>query len=149
MTKMKDTSNSGNLGPDEKQHVINKIKDFLLRHQDIVFAYLFGSMPGNDFFEDIDVAVFLDEAPSLPMKREAMLSQEMWEHVGNPALEFDVKVLNTAPSYFQHEVLKDGHVIFSRNEKRRIDFESRTVSVYLDYKPVLEFFNRRLLEKSK
>lgn len=150
MTKAKDNSTvTPRLRDDQKKRITGKIRDFLLQHEDIVFAYLFGSMPENESFGDIDVAVYLDKDPSLPMKHEAVLSQDMWEHIGNPALEFDVKVLNTAPLHFRHEVLRGGHVIFSRDEKRRIDFECRTTAAYLDYKPVLEFFNRRLLEKTK
>lgn len=83
------------------------------------------------------------------MKCEVGLSHDLWRFIGKPVLEFDVKILNSSPIYFQYEVIKEGEVVYSGDEKERIEYEVCVVSVYLDYKPVLDFFNRRLLREIK
>jgi hypothetical protein len=64
-----------------------------------------------------------------------------------PIFEFDVKILNYSPVEFQHEVLKKGMVVFSRDENRRIEYESKLISTYLDFKGMYEFLDRKFLAR--
>lgn len=129
--------------------ILEKVKEFLAGGRDVMFAYLHGSILRGTPFRDVDIAVFLRERPETPLKLEATLSQDLWKFVGNPALEFDVKVLNAAPLHFQYAVIKEGTVIHSVDEKLRVEYEASTTSYYLDYKPVMDFFNKQLLEDIK
>jgi hypothetical protein len=61
--------------------------------------------------------------------------------------ELDVKVLNSSPTYFQYEVIKSGRVIFCRDEGKRVEYEASIISEYLDYKDVLEWFDKKLLAR--
>jgi predicted nucleotidyltransferase len=129
--------------------ILEKVKEFLAGRREVMFAYIHGSILRGAAFRDIDIAVFLLEPPETPVKTEASLSQDLWKFAGNPALEFDVKVLNTAPLHFQYAVIREGSVIHSIDEKLRVEYEASTASDYLDYKPVIDFFNRQLLEDIK
>jgi uncharacterized protein len=65
-----------------------------------------------------------------------------------PRFEFDVKVLNSSPLGLQFEVIRTGAVVFSRDEERRIDFESELISAYLDIKEMYEFLDREFLARA-
>jgi len=66
-----------------------------------------------------------------------------------PRVEVEVHLLNEAPLAFQYRVLQTGQLLFVREEVKRIRYEAEKMSDYLDYKPVLEWFNRRYLERSR
>lgn len=66
-----------------------------------------------------------------------------------PLFVFDVKILNSSPTYFQFEVIKKGQVIFSRDKSRRVDYEFEVISTYLDLKYMYDFFDKEFLAKAK
>lgn len=131
----------------EREGLIEKVGSFFSVRKDVVFAYLFGSCITGETFRDMDIAVFLKEAPTMPLKLEISLSNEIWQFLGKPKFEVDVKVLNSAPVYFQYEVIKTGRIIYSKDEAERIEYEATEASEYLDYKPTLEFFDQELLAR--
>jgi predicted nucleotidyltransferase len=135
------------ISDDEKELIKNKIKNALQERPEVMFAYLHGSFLKDDRFRDIDVAVFLKESPALPLRHELRLADELWRYLDKPAFELDVKVLNSAPVYFQYEVIRSGEAIYSRDEAERIEYEATLASDYLDYKPTLDFFDRELLAR--
>ncbi len=135
------------ISDDERESIKNKLKSALQKRPDVLFAYLHGSFLKDDRFRDVDVAVFLKESPDRPLKYEVRLADELWRSLDKPAFEFDVKVLNSAPLYFQYEVIRSGDVIFSRDEAERIEYEASIASDYLDYKPTLDFFDQELLAR--
>lgn len=81
------------------------------------------------------------------MKHEVGLADELWRSLDKPLFEFDVKILNSAPVYFQYEVIRTGEIVCSRDEAERIEYEASVASEYLDYKPTLDFFDHELLAR--
>ena len=63
-----------------------------------------------------------------------------------PRFEFDVRVLNIASVEFQFEVIKTGCVIFSRDKSKRVDFEFKVISAYLDMRYMYDILDRKFLE---
>jgi hypothetical protein len=59
--------------------------------------------------------------------------------------EASVVLLNTAPLALRHRVIRDGRVLLDRAPDRRRDFETRSECLYLDFKPVLDAYDRELL----
>jgi predicted nucleotidyltransferase len=96
----------------EKEKIENKISHLLRKRNEIIFSYIHGSfLEGN--FRDVDVAVYLkDEEKAL--QYEIKLEREIEDIIGFPA---DVRVLNHAPLYFKFNVVKNGFLLFSKNEK--------------------------------
>lgn len=131
----------------ERELIKSRLKEFLEEKPGILFAYLHGSFLKTDRFRDIDIAIFLKEPASLPLKHEVGLADELWRFLDKPALEFDIKILNSAPVYFQYEVIKTGEIIYSKDEAERIEYEASVASEYLDYKPTLDFFDHELLAR--
>lgn len=114
------------------------LKEKLQEQPRLLFGYLFGSYgkgkPGP--LSDVDIAVFLDKTVG-----EQDFFEEKLNLVGiaNEVLgtdEVDLVILNEAPLSLQFQVLKTGKLLFSKDEKARIDFETKTIDYYLDAEPL-------------
>lgn len=116
----------------------------------VVFAYLFGSTAHEQTHadSDIDIAVFLE-----PAEAKALLAVETELDVkldaALPEQRVDLIIVNVAPIIIQYNAIIEGEVIFSRDEQRRIDFETSTLYRYYDLKPFLDEEKRLILEKLK
>jgi hypothetical protein len=122
------------LNEDRKQQLMKCLGKGLRDHDEIVFAYLYGSFVGNLPFHDIDLGIYTigikeEESTSYGLT----LSQELSEKVQVPV---DVRVLNFAPILFVYHVIR-GNLIFDRNEEIRVHVIEETVQKYLDLKPMI------------
>jgi len=117
----------------QKKEIIDELTRLLKEREEIVFAYLHGSFLTHDF-RDIDVAIYLKEDEDVLYEVE--LGVELEKILKFPV---DVRVLNSAPLTFRFKVIKDGLLLFSRDERIRSDFEALTISEYHDF----SYFRRR------
>ncbi|MCS4541934.1 MAG: nucleotidyltransferase domain-containing protein [Euryarchaeota archaeon] len=132
------------LSKKKKTGVKNSLNIILAKREEVVFAYLYGSLLSANWFRDIDIAVFVDEkrvSRKEALDYEISLSLELEKELRMPV---DVKLLNYAPLSFKYEVTK-GEVIFSRNEEARFSFLEETWHRYLDYAPVEREFIKEML----
>lgn len=109
------------------------------QNRTIIFAYVHGSFLEQENFNDIDIAVYLDnktEANSDPAGLEISLSLELESRIQHP---IDVKFLNAAPLSFRYHATK-GRLILSRDENTREEFLCRTWSAYFDFMPVSKIY---------
>lgn len=125
-------------------YYVENIIKILEEEPDILLAYLFGSYAKGTQNEtsDIDIAIFLmDESlleryplyPSrLAIKIENNLSRKK---------RVDIRVLNGSTLRFKSQVLRYGKLLFSRDEKKRIEFETTSLDNYYDFKPYLEMYD--------
>jgi len=113
----------------------------LQEHPEILFAYLHGSFLTNEFFNDIDLALYLRKIPDslleYELNMEVILSNVV---VGAPV---DVRLLNGAPLSFQYNVVKEGMPIIVHDDNERAEFQERTIKYYFDFAP----FRKRYLEE--
>jgi len=90
---------------DEKEKAAKKeaITAKLREHPEVLFAYLHGSFLTQEFFNDIDLALYLTKLPDSVLDYE--LNMEVT--LGNAAagIPVDVRVLNAAPLSFQYNVI--------------------------------------------
>ncbi len=118
---------------------------------EVVLAYLFGSHARGQAgpLSDIDVAVLLVDGldDSHAFEKRLALMDHISHHMQTN--EVDVLILNEAPLALAYRVLRDGVLIYCRDEARRVGFTARTVSMYLDFKPILERHERAILERAR
>ncbi|MCX9027851.1 MAG: hypothetical protein OIN86_06685 [Candidatus Methanoperedens sp.] len=53
----------------------------------------------------------------------------------------DVRILNGSTLRFRSQVLRFGKLLFSKDEKKRIEFETSSLDLYYDFKPHLEKYD--------
>jgi hypothetical protein len=53
----------------------------------------------------------------------------------------DMRVLNDSTLRFKSQVLRYGKLLHSTDEKKRIEFETKSLAFYYDFKPFLEKYD--------
>jgi len=107
----------------------------------VKFAYLFGSYAAGGItnLSDIDIAVFLDE--DLNSHKRFDLRLQLIGHMirvfGTDKI--DLIILNDSPLLLSFNVISNGVILYSSDEKRRVMFETRIMSMYFDQ----EYYYRR------
>lgn len=113
----------------------------------VEFAYLFGSLAyqNHTLQSDVDLAVYLNK------KTEKDFFDRRLDLIKKASQLFkrdaDIIVLNTAPIFLKYVIIKEGKLIFNKNDSRRIDFELKSLNDYFDYMPTLEIYNERTLSR--
>src|SRR5215475_15475258 len=127
----------------EKQARLNQ----LFTQSPVNAAYLTGSLSMRATFghlTDIDVAILLMDQ----IKADQFLDyqfyflSELAKRLESDAV--DIVILNQASLLLKLQVIKYGQILFSRNEKQRISFETKAVMDYLDFKKFDEIQNQAL-----
>ena len=115
----------------KKAELLEKICK-VLKERQVLFAYLFGSFARNEFRKDSDVniAVYAKDYKKLPLNFERRLSLKIEKRIGR---EVDIIVIS--------EILKHGKVIFSRDERERVRFETFMLGEIQYYNEVMKVFD--------
>lgn len=125
------------------------VKGYLFSRTEIIAAYLFGSYAAGRSgpLSDIDIAVLLDAR--LNAERYGTVRLE----IINGLIELlscdkiDVAVLNQASPVLSHGVIKNGLLLFFKNEAERSAYVARATMRYLDTVYLRKVQDRILREK--
>ncbi|MFQ5865383.1 MAG: nucleotidyltransferase domain-containing protein [bacterium] len=137
-----------------KEEVIKSLRAFFEKRDEIILAYLFGSVAEKrqNKLSDLDVAVLvepkrLEELDKEPFGYQAAVMTDLMGlfHTN----DVDVVILNNATPLLAHEVVKYGIVVFCRDEDKNVEYEVRTRHRYLDTKPLREIQNFYFKERIK
>lgn len=115
-----------------KKEVLEKIENVIKSHEEIIFAYIFGSFIENETFNDIDLAIYIDEnnISTKEIFYEIELSNQVEEIIKIPV---DVIVLNRTSDFVLYRVSK-GILIKNSDDDMRINFITTHWKSYLDYR---------------
>jgi len=117
--------------------------------QEVVAFYLFGSAVKGDLkpLSDIDFAVLLSDGFTRERieKLRLFITGLVTETIATE--EYDLVILNTAPTRFAHSVLKDGVPLCVNDREQLNDFRERTMMRYLDFSYYRREFDKVFLEK--
>ena len=118
-----------------------KIRKILKSEKKVAFAYIFGSFIYNKNSNDIDLAIYV--TGKIERNFEEKVALKLERETGK---EFDVFIINDKPTLFLSEVFK-GKLIFSRNEKLRIKFETEKIPEILDYNELMKEYDKKRFER--
>ncbi|NMG82598.1 MAG: hypothetical protein GIS02_00100 [Methanosarcinales archaeon] len=127
----------------ESKDMIEMLKSVIREHGEVIAAYLYGSaVQGNMRADsDIDIGILLmdDAVPdylyTIRMAREIRSRCHLDREV-------DVRILNRRSIRFLHQVLRYGEIVFVRDERKKVEFETSVIKEYLDFKPFLMEYDR-------
>ncbi len=128
-----------------REQLIADLKEFFSKKEDVVFAYLFGSIAYNNYNpkSDIDVAVFLEEGSKDLFDERINLIVELEQKFKR---DVDVVVLNSVNNVFlRYVIFREGILLFERDEEPRINFELRAMREYFDFAPYIKMYTEKLL----
>ena len=127
----------------EKQSKLNQ----LFTQSPVNAAYLAGSLSTRTSFghlTDVDIAILLMEQ----IKSDQFLDYQLYffselaKRLESDSI--DVVILNQASLLLKLQVIKYGQILFSRDEKLRVAFETKAVMDYLDFKKYDDIQNQAL-----
>ena len=127
----------------EKQSQLNQ----LFTQNPVNAAYLAGSLSNRAAFGhlvEVDIAILLMEQIKADQFLDYRLYffSELARRLDSDSI--DVVILNQASLLLKSQVIRYGQILFSRDEKSRISFETRAVMDYLDFKKFDEVQNQAL-----
>lgn len=130
---------------------IKRIVGYFKEQKEVSALYVFGSSAkGNMTGEsDIDIAVLIDESK---LKKTNFESLKKKYYAASPDFSLrpvDIVILNTAPPFLKHQVLKAGKILFDRNKKERVRFTTMSITEYLDYKPIQDIYLKAVSDRFK
>ncbi|HEQ71051.1 MAG TPA: nucleotidyltransferase domain-containing protein [Spirochaetia bacterium] len=137
---------SYDIDTEQKEAYLQILSGDIMNRPEILFAYAHGSFLEDRRFRDLDVAVFLRPefiAGKSPFY-ETELGSELQKDL-KALFPVDIRILNTARLSFQYNAIK-GRLLADRDPEARIAFITKTVSLYLDIKPILRHYTKEALE---
>jgi hypothetical protein len=130
-----------------KEIIIQKIKKIIQSHEEIIFAYLFGSFTEQEIYNDLDLAIYCNENhPRVSdLFYDVSLSREIEKALQIPV---DIIVLNHAPDRLVYRASK-GYLLKDKNQALRSDFLLYRWKKYLDFQEVLKKYRQELKNVSR
>jgi hypothetical protein len=109
---------------------IKVLQRFFASDRKIKFAYLFGSFARKDVgpLSDVDIAVYLDDGVDY-FKYRLKLIEGLAKILRTE--NFDLVMLNDAPSVLKYEIVRNG-IVLKDDRAKRVIFETRVLYEYLD-----------------
>ena len=129
-----------------KKTTLDNIKtmlaDYFQRQEEIEIAYIFGSIARGteSALSDIDIAILIDDQQINEDKFRYGYKAEILADLMKilKTNNVDLAILNEANTLLRHRVLYHGKLIYSKNEKKRIEFQTNTIDKYIDFKELMK-----------
>jgi len=108
--------------------------DYFKKHSEIEVAYIFGSVAQGKSspLSDIDIAILVDrdkiDEKVYRYGYKAEILSDLIKLLKTNAI--DLVILNEANTLLRHRVLYSGKILHSKNETKRIAFQTTTISKY-------------------
>lgn len=134
------------LSKNQKELIIARLTRLMEDLPEIVFAFLHGSFIEEGSFRDLDLVVYVD--PSCPAAGDQTLEYELKTEIlleETAGFPVDFRVLNRAPVSFCYNVLKNGRLLFCRDEELYAGFLSHTLVSYFDFAPYRKRYLKEVL----
>ncbi|NLW22572.1 MAG: nucleotidyltransferase domain-containing protein [Tissierellia bacterium] len=126
--------------------IIEKCKSVLMKYEDIIFAYIFGSYAREKIRKDsdLDIAVYLREEMDIDTYLEIKMQlSEICKR------EVDLILLNEAPPLLKFQIYKNNVLLFSRDKSIETRFKVRTLFEYSDMKRYLDLSYNSNIDRLK
>lgn len=122
-----------------------------LKRLGVVAVYLFGSraMGLETERSDFDFAVLFEKSGHQRGDKTYRVLYELLSTVSPRTLKndvIDIVFLRDAPLELQCHVIRYGRLLFDRDPRARANFEADVMLRYCDYRPILDEFDRTILE---
>jgi len=137
----------------DKIQIKNKIAEFLRERDEVIFAYIFGSFVGKEYYHDIDVAVYLsdnfnkDDLMEFPYGYESSLIAELMKLLHTDKI--DLVILNNAPLLITNRIVNTGMLLFDKDKFNRISFENKSRKMFIDTENLRNIKTHYLVKKIK
>jgi predicted nucleotidyltransferase len=116
----------------------------------ILVVYVFGSraIGRESRLSDLDLGVVLKTpVPGKDTRSLYTKLYQLFSAIYPSSKKVDIVFLQSAPLSLQYYAVKEGKILFEEDSRLRADYENMVVKQYLDFRPVLDFFDRVTMER--
>ncbi|SCL83772.1 type VII toxin-antitoxin system MntA family adenylyltransferase antitoxin [Sporanaerobacter sp. PP17-6a] len=126
--------------------IIEKCKNVLMKYENILFAYIFGSYAKGNMRadSDVDIGIYLKEE----MNIEEYLKIRM-DLTKICKRQVDLVVLNAATPLLKYEIYKNNILLFTRDRTIESNYKVKILFEYNDIKRYLEMSYKKTIERLK
>lgn len=121
------------------------VAQILPEYPEVTAAYLYGSVARGEPAADLDIALLLHARPDIA--RLEQLTARLQAKGAPKGPELDVRPLSGTSPRFRANVLREGRLLYEADRERRIEFEARALSEWLDFKPTWERMRRLMFDR--
>ncbi|OGG10788.1 hypothetical protein A3J20_02500 [Candidatus Gottesmanbacteria bacterium RIFCSPLOWO2_02_FULL_42_29] len=129
---------------------LNKNQINRVKKAGVSLVYLFGSQveKKQSAFSDIDIGVVFDNTEILKESLNSVYNglYDIFTDL-YPGKQVDIVFLQKAPLELRFDVIRHGKTIYTSSIDDQLNFEEKTILSYADFKPILEKFNRAVLNR--
>jgi predicted nucleotidyltransferase len=111
----------------------NKLVAQAPQDADVLAGILFGSVARGEQTAHSDVDICLVLTPER-VRDKSILSRKRLAYLAQ--FDLDVQIFQASPLYIRHRVLKEGQVLFVRDEDLLYEVAFRTAQAFEDFKPI-------------
>lgn len=111
------------------KEILKKIQHIVLKHENIIAVYLFGSAAAGRLRCDSDIDLAVMSNRSIGGFERIELETEFSIAMGR---DVDLVVFHQVEPLLQHQILKYGNLLFRKDERERVRQETRARREYLD-----------------
>ncbi|MBC8588818.1 type VII toxin-antitoxin system MntA family adenylyltransferase antitoxin [Paratissierella segnis] len=124
--------------------IINKSKDILIKHENIIFAYIFGSYAQGKIRSDsdIDIAIYLEN--SIDMETYFEIKISLMEACKR---EIDLVILNDATPLLKYEIYRNNILLFTRDKTEETNYKVKVLFEYNDINRYLDLSYNKTIER--
>ena len=131
---------------DQRQHYsLERFLGKIKKDQQILAVFLFGSAARKESHlnSDIDICLVLDRGKLTQKKISALRIKYL------SSFDFDIQIFQNLPIYIKQRILKEGKVLFCRDDDRLYDVAFAVIREYSDFEPFyLEYLKEVLHARS-
>lgn len=122
-----------------KEDIIKIIKKTAEKFDSVIFIILFGSIATDEKspISDIDIAAYIDETKGDNLFKFQLKLLGAFNNAFKTD-EIDLVILNEAPPALKYEIVKNGILVFCRNESVYDEFYLRATKEFFDFYPILK-----------
>ncbi len=116
------------------QEILQELLIRVQQDEDVLAAFLFGSVAREEqtHFSDVDVCLVLE---TKPLRFDpAALSHKRLDYLKD--FSFDIQIFQQLPIYVRRRILKEGRLLFVRDEARLYELAFRTAQAFEDFRPI-------------
>ncbi len=126
--------------------IVEKCKNVLMKYENILFAYIFGSYAKGNMRadSDVDIGIYLKEE----MNIEEYLKIRM-DLTKICKRQVDLVVLNAATPLLKYEIYKNNILLFTRDRTIESNYKVKTLFEYNDIKRYLDMSYKKTIERLK
>lgn len=120
------------------QELLEKLMAKVRQDEDVLAVFLFGSVVRREQTDlsDVDICLVLRHQPT--PAGPTLLSRKRLDYLKD--IPLDIQIFQQLPLYVRRRLLKEGQILFVRDETLLYELALRTAQAFEDFKPIYAMY---------